>query len=96
MRYKLVMGLTIAGLTTGVWAQNVDCEARALSKDGKPLYGAAKDAFIKKCLRDNPSAAPVAAKGTQQDKMKACNAQAKAKELKGDARKAFMKECLSG
>ena len=27
--------------------------------------------------------------------MKACNADAKAKDLKGDERKAFMKECLS-
>ena len=32
----------------------------------------------------------------QQDKMKACNADAKTKNLSGDARKAFMKECLSG
>jgi len=32
----------------------------------------------------------------QQDKMKACNADAKTKSLSGDARKAFMKECLSG
>ncbi len=31
----------------------------------------------------------------QQQRMKACNAEAKAKELKGDPRKAFMKSCLS-
>ena len=31
----------------------------------------------------------------QQDKMKACNAEAKEKDKKGDDRKAFMKECLS-
>lgn len=31
----------------------------------------------------------------QQDKMKACNAEAKTKALKGDERKAFMKDCLS-
>jgi psiF repeat len=31
----------------------------------------------------------------QQNKMKTCNADAKTKELKGDERKAFMKECLS-
>jgi hypothetical protein len=31
----------------------------------------------------------------QQTKMKTCNADAKAKELKGPERKAFMKECLS-
>lgn len=33
--------------------------------------------------------------GLQQDKMKACNADAATKALKGDARKAFMKDCLS-
>lgn len=31
----------------------------------------------------------------QQDKMKACNAEAKDKGKQGDDRKAFMKECLS-
>ena len=35
---------------------------------------------------------PAAAPTTQQEKMKACNAQAKGK--KGDERKAFMAECL--
>ena len=37
--------------------------------------------------------APVAMAGSQQDKMKTCNADAVGK--KGDERKAFMKECLS-
>src|ERR1700737_4365456 len=31
----------------------------------------------------------------QQDKMKTCNAQAKTQSLSGDARKSFMKSCLS-
>lgn len=31
----------------------------------------------------------------QQNKMGSCNAEAKTKDLKGDERKAFMKECLS-
>ena len=35
------------------------------------------------------------AKTKQQSKMATCNADPKAKELKGDERKAFMKECLS-
>ena len=35
------------------------------------------------------------AKTKQQNKMTTCNADPKAKELKGDERKAFMKECLS-
>lgn len=38
----------------------------------------------------------VAYAGAQQEKMKTCNKDAKAKALKGDERKAFMKSCLSG
>ena len=33
-------------------------------------------------------------KPSQQSRMKTCNAEAKAKSLKGDERKAFMSECL--
>ncbi len=33
-------------------------------------------------------------KPNQQSRMKTCNADAKAKSLKGDERKAFMSECL--
>lgn len=36
-----------------------------------------------------------ASAGTQQEKMKTCNATAKEKALKGEERKAFMKQCLS-
>jgi psiF repeat len=32
----------------------------------------------------------------QQSRMKSCNAEASGKQMKGDARKAFMKSCLSG
>ena len=39
---------------------------------------------------------PVSAKAAQQEKMKTCNANAKSEALKGAARKAFMKTCLSG
>lgn len=39
--------------------------------------------------------ATAAVAGPQQEKMKSCNAEAKTKALKGDERKAFMKECLS-
>ena len=35
------------------------------------------------------------AANSQQDKMKSCNAQAKTQTLSGDARKTFMKTCLS-
>src|SRR3954451_7748176 len=38
---------------------------------------------------------PVLAATQQQEKMKACNADAKTKALKGDERKKFMSTCLS-
>jgi len=40
--------------------------------------------------------APSPAQLAHQEKMKSCNKEAKAKALKGDERKAFMKSCLSG
>jgi hypothetical protein len=48
---------------------------------------AAEDATSKK--------EPTPAQKAQREKMKTCNQEAKAQSLKGDARKAFMKECLS-
>ena len=39
--------------------------------------------------------APSPAQQAQQEKMKACNADAGKKELKGDERKKFMSDCLS-
>jgi psiF repeat len=39
------------------------------------------------------SAVPVVYAGTQQENTKSCREQAKAKGLKGDERKAFMKDC---
>lgn len=45
---------------------------------------------------DAPANAPAKKAPTaQQQKMTTCNAEAKTKALKGDERKAFMKECLS-
>lgn len=51
------------------------------------LPAAAADARPKK----EPSAAQLA----QYEKMRRCNATAKEKALKGDPRRAFMKECLA-
>ncbi|MDO9292699.1 MAG: PsiF family protein [Hydrogenophaga sp.] len=47
---------------------------------------------MKTCLSGDTAAAPV----TQQSKMTSCNAEATAKALKGDERKAFMSTCLKG
>jgi len=45
---------------------------------------------------DEGKKSPSPAQQAQQEKMKACNAEAKAKSLKGDERKKFMSECLKG
>jgi hypothetical protein len=56
--------------------------AFAASHTGAPMAGDAKKA-------------PSAAQKAQQDRMKSCNADPKAKAAKGDERKKFMSECLS-
>ena len=79
------------------------CNAEAKAEN---LKGADRKAFMSKCLKKDyvlkseakpaASAAAPSAKATQQDKMKSCNADAKAKGLKGDERKKFMSSCLKG
>ena len=56
------------------------------NKDVRDMKGDERKTLMKTCLSSTPA--------TQQDKMKTCNADAKAKTLKGDERKAFMSECL--
>ena len=65
-----------------------DCDAKALSKDGKPLAGAAKTTFIKKCEADAKIAAPTACADKAIDK--------NGNPLAGAAKDAFMKKCESG
>jgi hypothetical protein len=81
---------------------------RGCNKEAKTdnLKGADRKAFMSKCLKkdyvlksaapaaDKTVAAPSSAKPKQQDKMKSCNADAKAKALKGDERKKFVSSCL--
>lgn len=62
-----------------------DCEAKALSKDGKPLAGAAKASSIKKCEAESkPSGC--AEKAIDKN----------GKPLAGAAKASFMKKCEAG
>jgi hypothetical protein len=59
-----------------------------VGKDGKPLAGAAKNSFMKKCMADS-GAAPAA---------NACEAKAVGKDgkpLAGAAKSSFMKKCTA-
>ncbi|MFN4329874.1 MAG: hypothetical protein ACK4FF_13460 [Limnobacter sp.] len=58
------------------------CEAKAVSKDGKPLAGAAKNSFMKKCVGEANKAS--------------CEERAVSKDgkkLAGAAKNSFMKKC---
>ncbi len=73
-----------------------DCEAKAVSKKtGKPLAGAAKKTFMKKCVADAggaPAPAPAPAATAAAD----CESKAVSKHgkpLVGAAKSAFMKKC---
>lgn len=98
MNKRLLIILVALFATHGAWAETTpatasNCEAKAVSKTGKPLYGAAKAASIKKCEGANKPAVAASDKGSQQNKMTTCNKEATGK--KGAERKAFMKECLA-
>ena len=82
----LAMGsLLSAGLMFAPMAHaESDCEAKAVSKDGKPLSGAAKTASVKKCEKANAPAAPSCA-----DKAIDKNG----KPLAGAAKNSFIKKC---
>jgi hypothetical protein len=54
------------------------CESKAVSKLGKPLAGAAKASFIKKCKRDSCQSQAVDRNG---------------RRLAGAAKKSFMQKC---
>lgn len=58
--------------------------------------GAERTAFMKSCLSAGRETASTPRRTAQQDRMKSCNAKAGKQKLKGDKRKAFMRNCLKG
>nr|WP_314625222.1 hypothetical protein [uncultured Noviherbaspirillum sp.] len=60
-----------------------NCEAQAVSKAGKPLSGAAKASFMKKCEGGASAAASCEAKAVSKE----------GKPLAGAAKASFMKKC---
>lgn len=90
MKKLLAFAATTALLSAPAWAKT--CEEMAVSKDGKPLAGAAKTAFVTKCEKDKGGApaAPAAAGDA------GCAAKALSKDgkpLHGAAKDAFIKKC---
>lgn len=85
---KFITALSIAlsfALPNYAFADQAACEAKAVSKDGKPLYGAAKDASIKKCMG-----------GAKVDDCEAKAVSKDGKPLYGAAKTASIKKCEGG
>ena len=85
---KMIIALSIAlsfAIPATAFADQAACEAKAVSKDGKPLYGAAKDASIKKCMG-----------GAKADDCEAKAVSKDGKPLYGAAKTASIKKCEGG
>ena len=72
--------LSVFAMGSGM-GQEASCESKAVGKDGKPLTGAAKTSFIKKCKKDACEPKAVGADG---------------KKLSGAAKASFIKKCQAG
>ena len=73
----LALAASLAFFPIGT-AMAQSCESQALSATGKPLHGAAKNSFVKKCKKDACESKAVSAEG---------------KLLHGAAKNSFMAKC---
>ena len=78
---RIFLAAIIATFAAGSAFAQDSCESQAVGKDGKPLAGAAKTSFMKKCMADACAAKAVGSDG---------------KKLAGAAKTSFMKKCESG
>ena len=74
---RIVLAALITSFTIGT-AMAQSCESKAVSADGKPLHGAAKTSFVKKCKRDACEGKAVSKEG---------------KPLYGAAKNSFLAKC---
>jgi hypothetical protein len=75
---RIILTALITCLAVGTAAAQ-SCDSQAVSASGKPLHGAAKMSFVKKCKRDACGSKAVSAEG---------------KPLHGAAKKSFMAKCM--
>ena len=99
------LGFSIT-LSASAFAGAQQGKMKGCNMEAAGMKGDERKAFMKKCLSKDyvlksgaatpATPATPAAASAQQGKMKACNVEAKAKDLKGDDRKKFMSTCLKG
>ena len=78
---RIILAALVATFAIGSAVAQESCESKAIGKDGKPLAGAAKTSFMKKCLADTCATKAVSSEG---------------KPLAGAAKTSFMKKCEKG
>jgi opacity protein-like surface antigen len=78
---KLFLVAVLATFAAGSAFAEDSCDSKAMGKDGKPLAGAAKTSFMKKCMMESCETKAVSADG---------------KKLAGAAKSSFMKKCEAG
>jgi hypothetical protein len=81
MLRKMMLAALVVTFAGGAALAQETCDSKAVGKDGKPLAGAAKTSFMKKCMADS-----CATKAVSQD----------GKPLAGAAKTSFMKKCEMG
>jgi hypothetical protein len=74
---RILLAALISSFTFGS-AMAATCDSQAVSKEGKPLAGAAKTSFVKKCKADACTGKAVSKEG---------------KPLAGAAKDSFLKKC---
>jgi opacity protein-like surface antigen len=78
---KLFLVAVLATFAAGSAFAEDSCDSKAMGKDGKPLAGAAKTSFMKKCMTESCETKAVGSDG---------------KKLAGAAKSSFMKKCEAG
>ena len=74
---RIILAAVITSFAVGT-AMAQSCESKAVSAEGKPLHGAAKTSFLRKCKRDACESKAVSAEE---------------KPLHGAAKNSFMAKC---
>jgi hypothetical protein len=78
MMKRIFLAAMVTTFAIGSAFAQETCESKAVGKDGKPLAGAAKTSFMKKCAVDACATKAVGSDG---------------KPLAGAAKTSFMKKC---
>jgi len=74
---RVILVVLISSCLVGT-AMAQSCDSKAVSAEGKPLHGAAKTSFIRKCKQDACESQAVSKEG---------------KPLRGAAKNSFMAKC---